>query len=338
MDNKRYFEIDALRGLAILAMILIHTNAYFLNNKIADWLWDFNEWAVPVFIFCSAYIYFKKPPPLKNLGDFFSYIKKRFLRLLRPYYLFALIYLLISLTKDRTNLAPSFIIPTLTINGGTLDINWLVLLFLVFAFLMPIIYYLAAKKKVWFYGFFSLSLLSSIVFIFYKFPANYRLIMWLPWSLIIFFSWLLVKNENSNRFLIGGAAVSLIMLFIVRQIKIALHQSLIQYQNKYPPNFYHLIYGVSFIFILFFLAKKGLFNFQPGKMLLTFLSRYSFPIYFIHYLIIYILTVIWQWRFNGWVDFFLWVFVSSLITQVVVNASQRYIMARRFEYWPVRAS
>ncbi len=337
MDNKRYFEIDALRGLAILAMILIHTNAYFLNNNVASWLWNFNEWAVPVFIFCSAYVYFKRSSSIKNLGDFFAYVRKRFIRLLRPYYLFAAIYLLISLLKDQKSLSADFIIPTLTVSGGTLDINWLILLFLTFAFLMPAIRFLADKKKGWFYGFFLLAFLSSLVFVFCSFPANYRLIMWLPWSLLIFLSWLLIKNENSDRFLIGGAAISLGLYFIFRQIKNYFHQSLIQYYNKYPPNFYHLIYGVLFVFLLYFLAKKGVFNFKPVKILLMFLSRYSYPLYFVHYLVIYVLTVIWQRHFSGWISFFLWVFISSLVIQAAVNASQRYITARRFGYWPAPA-
>ena len=135
----------------------------------------------------------------------------------------------------------------------------------------------------------------------------------------------------------GGAVVSLGLFFIFRQIKIYFHQSLIQYNNKYPPNFYHLIYGILFIFIIYFLAKKGVFNFKPVKILLVFLSRYSYPLYFVHYLIIYILTVIWQRHFSGWVSFFLWVFIGSLVIQATINASQRYITDRRFGYWPAPA-
>src|SRR5690348_699826 len=88
--QKRLVEIDLLRGLAMLVMIFLHTSVYFFSNgSYVAWLWNWGHFAVPVFIFCSVFLFFYKSQKFS-----FSYLKKRLWRLLFPYYIFVFLFLI----------------------------------------------------------------------------------------------------------------------------------------------------------------------------------------------------------------------------------------------------
>lgn len=337
-NSLRYFEIDALRGLAMLSMVIIHTNAYFRDIKIADFLWDANQFAVPVFIFCSAYIFFKKQRPFNHVSGWFFYIKQRFIRLLVPYYIFAGVYIFLTLLKEPTKITASYLTQSFFLVGG-IDINWLILLFLIFSFIMPVLAYVAKKSLVLFCLLALISALTALLLVFFPFSFNYRLIMWVPWLTIVFMGWFFVRYENRKILWVVGPLISLLFFLSLRAVQRNLGHSLIMFDNKYPPNLYHLSYGALAVFILFFLAKKGAFNFLPLKKVLEFLSLHSFPVYFIHWIIIYALTLFFKIKFQ-WVGFFLTVLFLTLMVQVVIQAFiffLRYTGGRLFEYWRARA-
>ena len=300
-------EIDNLRGLAMLAMIIIHATAYFLSNKAVYYLWDILEWAVPIFMFCSLYIFYKRPKKID--------LKKRFSRLLIPYYIFlgAYFVLIYFFEKQKFNLGN--ISANVFLYGG-LDFNWLVLLFLYLTLLMPLIFWLE-KKKVWFYGFFSLSLISSIYFIFHNF--NYRLVMWLPWSLFIFFTIFFVKNENNKKIMSLTAFSSLALFFGLRLMEARMGHDLSQYANKYPPTLYHISFGIFSIIVIYYLSKMKVFSFLWIDKLLDFLSFNSYSLFFIHILVIFSLTWM-KFHFANWFTFFLAIFGLSSGIQILLNS------------------
>lgn len=87
IPQKRIFFIDNLRGISIIAMMIIHATAYFLKDKTAYFIWDNLEWAVPVFVFCSFYVLFEKNLEFKR-DQLIAFYKKRLKRLILLYYLF----------------------------------------------------------------------------------------------------------------------------------------------------------------------------------------------------------------------------------------------------------
>jgi len=324
---NRIIYIDILRGLAMVAMISIHTNAYFLSNKVAGFLWDLGQFAVPLFIFCSGYLFFKKDFHIKH---YWHYVNKRFQRFLIPYYVFLIFYISLVYLKEPAKVTLNYFFQNLLVIGGV-DINWLVFLFLYLSILLPPFYFLAHKHKVWFYFFASISFVSSLALMFFSFPFNYRLIMWLPWFLIIVFSFWLVKNEKNNMLQLIVFLFFILIFFSLRHLQVINHHSLIHYYNKYPPNLYHLSYGISFTIGLFWLAKREVFNFFLLKKMLDFLSINSYSVYFIHYLIIYVLFVITKIKFN-WVTFFLYVLALSIIIQLLIN----YLLTRIIRFSIIR--
>ncbi|MBI3887543.1 acyltransferase family protein [Candidatus Microgenomates bacterium] len=126
--------IDTLRGLAMLVMILTHTTVFFLQDPSANFLWNWSHFAVPIFVFCSVYLFFQKS--LYDKIAFWSFVKKRFVRLLIPYYWFLLFFLIILFFTKPETLSIKYLLQSIFVIGGV-DINWLVLLFMMITIILP---------------------------------------------------------------------------------------------------------------------------------------------------------------------------------------------------------
>jgi peptidoglycan/LPS O-acetylase OafA/YrhL len=314
-------NIDNLRGLAILAIIIIHATSYFLKDKIAFFIWDSLQWAVPVFLFCSFYLYYSKVKEFDK-KTVIPYLKKRFNRLIIPYYIFLLAYFPLIYFFEAHKFNLSYIVSNIFLYGG-LNLNWVPLLFVYFSFLMPLLLILKKKKacfNVW--GF--LAIVSSIVFIFYS-PFNYRATMWLPWSLLAFFTIFFIKIERNWKVLFSYGLAFLATFILVKFIEIKIGHNLTHYGNKYPPTLFHLSYGIVSTIILFWLSKKNIFTFLNFDKLLYFLSVNSYKLFFIHLLVIFIL--IWtKFHFANWFTFFLVIFGLSSAIVWLLKASQNVFL------------
>jgi len=316
VPTTRSNVIDDLRGIAILVMILIHTNAYFLHIKLAYLTLEISQFAVPVFIFCSAYLSFRKKMELDR-QSLVPYVKKRFMRLLQPYYLFLVVHFIFTLIAEPKKMTSSYVLNNIFLTGG-LDFNWLVLLFIQFTFLIPFLVWLRDNNKRMFYLYTAISAASTLVFLRYTPLPYYRAIMWLPWSLLIVFTMEYVEAEANGVWQSTTATLALILYGLTRFYQTATGHSLFHYSNKYPPNMYHLSYGIVCILLLVFLSKKNVFAWQPLRWLIHFLSVYSYSIYFFHILVIFTVTVFLKMRFT-WISFFLTVTLLTLVVQMMSN-------------------
>ena len=328
--RKRHEEIDIMRGLSIIAMIAIHTAAYYPNNPSIYALWDTLEFAVPIFVFCSAYLFFRQEYH-HHIGHTFGYFKKRVIRLLVPYYTFLLFYIPLLLYSDPKKVTQKFVTDNIFLTGG-LDFNWMVLLFLLLSFLMPVLMYLFNKKRLLFVLYVVLSAASSILFLFYYPNDYYRLVMVIPWSLLIIFSWVFANYENKYQTIVILFSWSLVVFAITRGIvDIREGGSIIHYQNKYPPNLYHLSYGfisiVGLYYVSYILKKSHGFV----RSLIAFFSKYSYSIYFIHIAVIHYITVM---RKVGSGDqpfylFFFEVLALTAVVQLAIVSIQRFSTLKR---------
>ena len=322
-SKERFVEIDMLRGLAMFAMILIHTNAYFLSSApIIEQLWDWSQFAVPVFLLCSAYLFFIKTPAFN-----FGYIVKRFKRLVIPYYIFMVFFFAAILLREPHKLTNQYITQSIFLIGG-IDINWLALLFLELTFVMPVVAFLWNKTKIGFILLSFVSLASSVVFIFYRWPYDYKLIMWLPYTVLIIYTLLLAKFHTKKWFypisLIAGGGTYVML----RIVETGMHHSLTFYDNKYPPNLYFLSYGIFSLALLHFLIKKGMLNWTPAKQLFNFLSINSYQIFFVHYLFLYLISWTFQWIQFNWITFFLAVLTTTLIAWWGILTSRKFLFRK----------
>lgn len=317
MNKTRDNSIDALRGIAVIAMVIAHTNAYFLGNPVAVTLWDLSLFSVPTFIFCSAYLFFKQAQKREPLYDL-TYFKKRILRLLIPYYIFLFIYFAFSVFLVKEPLSVKAIIENVTLTGG-IGFNWLVILFIYFAILMPLLDILSRKKRTFFYFYCFSSFVVSVILLFIKIPIHFKLMMWLPWSLVIIATWFLAQKEEKQSTIFSWTAIWGVLFTFSLSAQYLLGHSLRHYENKYPPNLYHLAYGIAITFLLFFIARTKLFDRIKIQPALTFFSVNSYSFYFVHIIVLQIVPRFIDHTKLGWQLFFLVIIAVSTICQYVLN-------------------
>lgn len=315
--KQRLSEIDDIRGISIILMIMIHTNVYFLSNKISYLSLELSQFAVVAFIFCSAYLFYLKQQ-VYGWGEFFSHLIKRIKRLVIPYYWFFGVYYIFLLIKDAKKVTFSYVIQNIFVIGG-LDFNWLVLLFIELAILMPLISYLFEKKRIFFYVYTGAAFLSSLIFLKYTPLPYYRFVMWLPWSVILIYTYLFNKLREKKLLFLGVTILCFALYYILPPLVLKpLGRSLFMYDNKYPPNLYHLAYGIGCVNVLYMLSQWKLFSNYILQIILNFFSLYSYTIFFIHILVIFVVTVFFHFNFN-WVTFFLGVTGITILTQLIYN-------------------
>lgn len=318
--NKRQSDIDYLRGLAVLGMILIHTNYYFLNNSVSLSLWNYAQFAVPVFIFCAGYLFFQKPFNL-TLKNYLQYFKKRFLRLMIPYYIFLLIFIPLNHFKDPTRVTIDYIWQSIFLTGGV-EINWLVLLFLQFALLFPLLAYLRQKQQLFFYTFILLAFINTSLFMFYVFPQNYKFLMWLPWSLLFLLGLFVLKFQERKWFYPLTLTVSGIVYALGYLQRLSINASPSFFDNKYPPNLYFIAFGIFSTILILFLVRKIVMP-QTLSIFLQFMSTNSYSLYFIHYCVLNVaLYALPKFPFT-WYTFFPFVLIPSMLIQIGLNRLTR---------------
>lgn len=312
-QSQRFWEIDFLRGVSLFLVILIHCTVYYFSNPIARTVWNYAQLSVPVFIFCSFYIFFAKE--FTSQESLWLYLTKRIKRLLIPYFIFVPFFLVLLFFLNPLILNTKYVIQSITLTGG-IELNWLILLFLELTVILSVLK--ATKYKEYFlFPLTVCSILISLFFVFFHLPSaiNYKLIMWLPWSLILGFSYLFVKFQRKKiaLLLLGIACCS---MYLLLHVYLVTHgQSTIFRENKYPPNLYYLSYGMTSIIVLYFLAPV----FTVLKKPITFLSTYSYQLFFIHYFFL-----IWFVQYKQLLDLPWWVFFcivcgTTIITQLFLS-------------------
>lgn len=323
MDNtipKRDHFIDSLRGLAILVMMLTHVTVFYPSSVVARTLWDFSHFSVALFIFCSVYLFLQKQLAVGHHSiAFVPYIKKRFVRLVMPYYLFLPFFLLTVWFLKPQTITGKYLLQSIFLIGGV-DISWLVLLFLYFAFLLPPFLFVL-RRKVLFWLWFALALGSSILYLWYIPPFSYKFIMWLPWSLMLFFSLLFLRWEHKKRKRVVLFVLLTVLFLALYSFRFFADQSVILIHNKYPPNLFYLSYGMAVLMLLSFVLRK-----LQSPILLSvihYFSKYSYELFFIHYLFLTIFAAFLPQLKWHWLVFYL------ILVAVTVAAEQLLRLIKR---------
>lgn len=289
MIKKRFEHIDFLRAIGIIGMIAIHTLSRNLINQTNYFFWNWLHFVEVAFVFCSGYVltalYKDK---LTSLSMTLSWYKKRLLNLLVPFWIYLAAHYLLMIFFPSffsglgLKLSSDFIIKSVTLVGG-IDLGWLPLLFIQLALIFPILIYLSKKRKL-FITFILLIVGFVTFFTLFTFPrSDYRWAMWIGWSLMLLVSMYVIKKEDNKKLglislmsLIGFIGLSLILNHY--------HKSFQLTDNKYPPNFYFLAYGMIFTPLLIFVSKIP--SVGHLKSFNKFLSVNSYALYFIHYIVL----------------------------------------------------
>ncbi len=312
--KERNSTIDFLRGFAMPIMVVIHVTAFYLSEKITYQIWDYTHFVVPIFAFCSAYLYFeRKSDSPFNLG----YIIKRVKRLLIPYYIYLLVYFsyFLLFKQQAFNLAK---IINQALLLGNRDVNWLVVLFLYFLFLLPFIRFLS-NKPVYLWTFTIVSFASSIFLLFNAFPFHFRLVMWLPWSTVLIFTYFFVASKNKKRFMIVSIISSILIFSVGKYFLLEQGKTLVFTENKYPPNIYYLAYGMFWVMVLYIFHSKLSIFMKPLQPFFDFMSSHSYSLFFIHFFYLSVVIGTFNYKIIPWWSLGVVLLIVSIITQLGIN-------------------
>lgn len=320
--KKRYYHIDFLRAFSILGVIVIHVYTQNLTNSIDYLIWNYLQFVVIAFVFCSGYVTFERS---------FSLIR-RLLRLIIPFYLYfaahLFLFILFPSFFQSFGVQKSFnyIIQSVFLYGGV-GVNWLPLLFLelsIFVFtwrVLPIkvksIYVLAA-------------IAATVYFTSITFPYNfYRWVMWIPWSLVFLFAGYVYrkdKKESSNKIYFIWISIFTIVYTILLFVFVNLHKNIYFINNKYPPNLFYLSYGICVTLLLGIAGRLKIWSEGAVGKTVLFVSKYSYSIFFIHFIFLDItLTKLrFLWHLNV-LEQILFVTFSALLIRLLLNGLQNGI-------------
>ena len=321
MNTKRNTTIDFMRGLAVLLIILIHVTVYFRNNKIASVLWEYSQVAVPIFVFCSAYLYFSKT---KQEQLSVAYFWRRIKRLVIPYYAFLLFLFAYTLFFKNVSMQLQPMMKRIFfLNMSSNDIDWLVVLFLYFMILMPLIRILS-YKPILFWIFTTISCISAIALLFTDSTLYFRLVMWLPWSLVLIVTYLVVRYESKKWFLPAIITTFLSLYIASRAFLLYSGDTLTLTENKYPPNIYYLSYGIFLMLLLYSIYKKYSSKIGFIQKYFDYFSTYSYSLFFIHFLILYYFLDFTEYEKMQWWGLFGIIIIISVVAQSILNRIQAF--------------
>jgi surface polysaccharide O-acyltransferase-like enzyme len=296
-------------------MMLTHAALPYRLARGAFFIWDFSHFSVPIFVFCSLYLFFAKPHAL-DLKGYFLYLKKRLVRLIIPFYWYVAAFFLLSFTIGRVRPDIDHLKYLLPWSGP--EGSWLIILFFYMTVLAPLVLYVYRKSKFWTWVLFLVSAASTVYFLFVR-PPNYLLLMWLPWTSVMLFVLFFVNyiSKKDKRLFVTG--MSLFVLFLVLRSYLASeNRTLILINHKYPPDIYYFAYGMSGLVATYWLVTKGLFGKLKMEKILHFFSVNSLSLYFIHNLVIYSLDKL-NIRFGYWPLYFLVIVSASAAVQSILN-------------------
>lgn len=304
LKNKDQY-IQALRGISIAAVVLIHCLG---KDGVGSWLVKpCLYFSVMLFIFLSGYLTKKE----RVEGQVFKFYFKRLSKIIPPYIIWTIIYLI----YDK-NLTITYFIKCLITAGACgplyflVDYGELVLL-------TPLLFLILQKK----WGKIALYLITPLYMIFNYFAQ------WQNWDIVVpICGWLLLpyllglehdKWEGKIKNIRFDFSVFLVLLALVIQIAEGLLwrcigiRNLMNTQDKLSTLLYFL--AVAVFFFRFSDAQKE----KLSKVtLLTNLGEWSFGIYLIHKLFIYIID-----------DFIPLGFPSGLLLWLIAGCASAFVVA-----------
>ncbi len=94
--KKHLVEVDILKGLAIILVIISHFHLYLFNNPEYTELFDpyMAYFGLAIFFFLSGYTLYINNNKFDNIGDVINFYKKRLLRILPLYWVALLVFLI----------------------------------------------------------------------------------------------------------------------------------------------------------------------------------------------------------------------------------------------------
>lgn len=275
--KRRDYTLDILKVIALLCIILAHTNP----NKIVFQIRNFD---VPLMIMISVWLSINTIS--KNKFNYSMYIRKRINRLLMPTWIFISIYILINYIMGEVPTIKTIISSYLLIDG--IGYVWVIRIYIYIAIVTPILYRLYSKINVYVWisgGVFTYFVYELLILFIGNYNGELNQILtslildFIGYSLVVFVSISLYKASEKKVLFINFICL---ILFIMLAIKnnFALTQA-----YKYPIRLYYVSYAFFVSISIYFIVKKvnEIKRIKENKIII-FISNNSMWIYLWHIL------------------------------------------------------
>lgn len=299
--EQRIKEIDYIRAISAMAVIAIHVSAaYVEKSNVAYILNQTSRFAVPMFIILSGLSIFMsdKNKPITAI----SFIKKRFGKILIPYFFWSLLYFIFANRHHILSTDPSSLLCVLIkqLYSGTAYVH---LYFLVIMFQLYLIYpyvkkWIVERPIVMLSTSFVLSLGMHLIL--YLHALHILVVPSIGVSYVIIFPvWIFYFvlgtyiASNKESILRKIRDISLIKLFFVWFITLMILIFDSKYTQTYNSSVKPSIILYTLLSLVFFYRLFYVFTSVDSKAsaILNWYSAHSFFIYLIHPLIISLLVI-----------------------------------------------
>jgi surface polysaccharide O-acyltransferase-like enzyme len=292
MQRDRDISFDALRGVAIIAVIAIHTSAtgFSCRYSATGW-WNFPfliayrqllNFAVPAFIFISGYWSSKKP--MKLFRDYKTFLIRRLTRVLIPYLFWSFILLGYEAINLHNVNVYRVILKLLT--GSACPGYFFIVVIAQLYIITPLLNYINRHR----YGSILVLIFNLVSLLALYLSRVFNIIGHLP-AALPFYSWiifyelgLLVGNCSDKTFAPQNLRFLILPIFLVSLLASELEGMIIllKYDNldfavsavKYSSFFYSICIILGFLFV------RERIRYWPKSLVL--IGNYSFGIYLIH--------------------------------------------------------
>ena len=274
MQTKRT-DIQVLRAIAIIAVVLIHTNSSDETGQIV--IRPFVNFSVALFLFLSGYL-----TKLEN-SDWKSFCIKRVMRVFIPYAIWTVIYALFRGSIKR--------IPINLVTAGAAVPFYYIFVYIQFVLLTPLLVKLA-KSRYRYYGF----IISPVALLLFNYPlamtsigtnqlfSHFTWLSCLSWFTFYYLGFLIGNHIINVHYSIKSLSVLLTISIISQMIEsyvwLKVGASNIGTQGKMTS----LITSIIVMLIVHVLLTERRIKTKNRFLLLT--GDYSFGIYLIHPLVI----------------------------------------------------
>jgi len=320
---KRDITIDILRLLGLIGVILAHCS-------IPGPLFELREFDVTMLVLASGMSYAcaagKQEEPV-TVRSWFSYVVKRFQRLIVPVWIFLVFYFLFFWLVFDVSYDWRYLLSSFALTSSGIQFVWVFRVFFTSAIFNPLLGSFVSKKgTVWSLRCFGVVLVLNEVLIVESaelLPASanrvlsFVLFYTVAYAMISGLGIVLQQMKNRNQW-----KLLLISAFVWAFFGFRSGWSSLQ-AYKYPPQLYYIGYGFMVtVFIDLLLSQKKQKEKAESRCLLW-LSRHSMDIYLAHILVIYFVQALSLGSSISWVLQFLLYFGCSVVLVMLFQQLQR---------------
>lgn len=318
---RRDLRLDYIRVIGILLVIMAHTS---LNNYVSN----IRPFDVAMLV-CVAGASYSFSKPITSFKEYLNYLKKRFIRLVIPVWLFLTFYFALTflLSGEMIYSFSTMASTYLLLNG--IGYVWIFRIMLMMALINPLLRIISDKI----YTFFSKALMLELALIFfnellaiiciYVFGDSilFKIIKmtvcyFIGYSILSIMGMIFIKLKTND----------LVKLIVINGVIVLLSTYIYGVFSpsdfKYPPMAQFICYGL-FACILFYLlfSWKTSSNVTINKAI-VWLSKYSLNVYLAHILVIFLLGYF-NLEFTPIIHYLVIIGVSISITYAYNFAKER---------------